>query len=51
METIMSFAKENFDLIVLAVSFLGVVVAVIALVYELKKKKKDKQKKEEESNE
>ena len=35
---IATFAKENFDLITLFVGLLGVVIAVVALVYEMKKK-------------
>lgn len=34
-----SWAKENFDLIMLLVGLLGVVVSVIFLIYELKKNK------------
>lgn len=42
METIMAWAKENYDLIGLLVGLAGVVIAVISLFYELKKKKADK---------
>ena len=42
METITTWAKENFDLITLFVGFVGVVVAVISLFYEIKKKKAQK---------
>jgi uncharacterized membrane protein len=45
MDTIMHWAKENFDLIILLVSMAGVVVAFLSLVYELKEKKKRKSKK------
>ena len=46
MESFMSWAKENFDLISLYVGLLGVVIAVIALVYEIRgKKRKNKGKK------
>ena len=38
---IATFAKENFDLITLFVGLLGVVIAVVALVYEMKKKKRN----------
>lgn len=34
-----SWAKENFDLIMLLVGLIGVVVSVISLIYELKKNK------------
>lgn len=40
MDTITTWAKENYDLIVLLVSVAGVVVACLSLVYELKAKKK-----------
>lgn len=39
MDTVMSWAKENFDLITLMVGFLGVIIGVISVIYELKKKK------------
>ncbi len=42
MNTIMAWAKENFDFITLLVGFLGVVIVVISLFYELKKKKAQK---------
>ena len=42
MNTIMSWAKENYDLITLFVGFAGLVVASLSLVYELKKKRKNK---------
>lgn len=40
MESITAFLKENYDLVNLVVGVLGVFVAVLALVYELKKKRK-----------
>ena len=40
MDSIMTFAKENFDLISLFVGILGVVVAVVALIVEIKKTRK-----------
>ena len=40
----MSWAKENFDLILLLVSVIGVAWSCFALVYELRKKKKGKRK-------
>ena len=39
------FLKDNFDMVILAVSMLGVLVACISLVYEMKKKKSKDQKK------
>lgn len=39
MDTIMSWAKENFQLITLFVGIVGVIVSIITAVYELKKKK------------
>ena len=42
METVSTFLKENFDLVTLLVGVLGVFIAIIALVYELKKKSKNK---------
>ena len=44
MDTIMAWAKENFDLITLLVGLVGVVIAVISFFYELKKKKNQKKK-------
>ena len=42
MNDITTWVKENFDFITLFVGFLGVVIAVISLFYELKKKKAQK---------
>ena len=39
MDAITTWAKENFDLISLFVGIIGVVVAAISLMYEIKKKK------------
>lgn len=39
METITTWAKENFQLIVLAVSVAGVLLAIISLILEVRKKK------------
>ncbi len=39
MDGITTFLKENYDLVSLMVGLLGVVVACIAVVVELKKKK------------
>ncbi len=42
LSAIMSWAKENFQLITLFVGLVGVVVSVITVVYEVKKKKEKK---------
>jgi hypothetical protein len=42
MDSIISFAKDNFDFITLVIGFIGVVIAVISLLVEAKKKKKKK---------
>ena len=42
MNSITTFLKENFDLVMLLVGILGVIVSIIALAAELKKKKKQK---------
>ena len=42
MDTMWDWAKENFDLISLFVGIIGVVIAVISLMYEIKKKKEKK---------
>ena len=47
LSTIMSWAKENFQLITLFVGLVGVVVSVITVVYEVGKKKKEKEKKKQ----
>ena len=39
MDTLSTWAKEHFDMILLLVGMAGVVVSVISLVYEIKKKK------------
>ena len=39
MDAIMTWAKENFDLITLLVGMVGVIVAVIPLFYEIKRRK------------
>lgn len=44
MDVISTWAKENFDLITMFVGLVGVVVACLSLVYELKKKRKNKKK-------
>ena len=43
MDAIWNWAKENYDLISLFVGLVGVVIAVISLMYEIKKKKEKKQ--------
>ena len=43
MDAISAWAKENFDLITLFVGFVGVVLAVISLILELKKRNQRKQ--------
>lgn len=40
MDTLISYLKENFQLINLLVGLLGVAIAVIALAYEVKRRKK-----------
>ena len=42
MDELMTWAKENYDLISLFVGLVGVVIAVISLMYEIKKKKEKK---------
>jgi len=42
MDSIVSWAKENFDLITLFVGLIGVVVSVVSVIYEIKKKKAQK---------
>lgn len=39
MESISSWAKENFQLICLLVSVIGVIVGIITVIVEMKKKK------------
>ena len=51
MDWLISFGKENFDLINLAVGFIGVVVAIIALMVEIKAKKRKKAKAKEKEKE
>ena len=48
METITTWAKENYDLICLLVGVIGVIIAFISLIYEIKKKKEQKEKESEE---
>lgn len=44
MDSIMTFLKENYDLLSLAVGLIGVLVATLALYLEVKKKKRNKKK-------
>lgn len=46
MDTLITFAKENYQLITLLVGLLGVIVAFIAVIYEFKAKKRNKHKKD-----
>ncbi len=46
MDTLFSFAKENYQLISLLVGLIGVLVAFLALIHELKVRKRNKQKKD-----
>jgi len=39
MDSLFTFAKNNFDLITLLVGFLGVVVSIISVIYELRERK------------
>ena len=42
MDSIITFCKENFDLITLLVGVIGVVISVISVIYELRQRKKKK---------
>ncbi len=44
MDSLITFAKENFDLINLAIGVIGVLIAIIAVIYEMKEKKRKKEK-------
>lgn len=44
MDGIMTWMKENYDLLTLLVAVVGVVVSCIAVVYETRKKKQSKKK-------
>ncbi len=44
MDTVMSWAKENFDLICLFVGVLGVLVSIVGVIYEIKVKKRNSKK-------
>ena len=51
MNSISQFAKENFQLILLLLSVLGVVIAFLSLVKEIQAKKRRNKKQEEAENE
>jgi hypothetical protein len=40
MDSISTWLKENYDLVSLLVGMIGVLIAFVALIYELKKRKK-----------
>jgi hypothetical protein len=42
MDSLIDFAKHNYDLITLLVAVLGVLLGVMSLFYEIKKKKRQK---------
>jgi hypothetical protein len=42
MDTLMNFAKENFQFIILFVGLLGVLISIWAVCVEIKKKRKKK---------
>ena len=44
MDSVTTFLKENYDLVTLFVAVIGVIIAVISMVYEMKKKSKNKKK-------
>lgn len=44
MDTVMSWAKENFDLICLFVGVLGVFISIVGVIYEIKVKKRNSKK-------
>ena len=44
MDSLITFAKNNFDLITLMVGVLGVVISVIAVIYEVRKRKQNSKK-------
>lgn len=44
MDSLITFAKNNFDLIILLVAVLGVIVSVISMIYEIKKRKRNSEK-------
>ena len=44
MDSLITFAKNNFDLIILLVAVLGIIVSVISMIYEIKKRKRNSEK-------
>ena len=46
MDTLITFAKENYQLITLLVAVLGVIIAIIAVIHELNTKKRKNQEKD-----
>ena len=44
MDSLSTFLKENYDLVTLLVAVLGVIIAFISMVYEMKKKSRNKKK-------
>jgi hypothetical protein len=44
MDAIMSWAKENYDLICLFVGGVGVLVSIISVIYEIKAKRRNRKK-------
>ena len=49
MNTIITFAKENYELICLLIGIIGIVIGFISLIHELKEKKKRRNNNSEES--
>ncbi|MCR5180389.1 MAG: hypothetical protein K6C30_04140 [Bacteroidaceae bacterium] len=50
MDSLITFAKENFDLITLLVGMVGVFIAFLSLVVELKKRRREKEKADDKSD-
>ncbi|MBO4802016.1 MAG: hypothetical protein J5545_09165 [Bacteroidaceae bacterium] len=44
MDSLITFAKNNFDVITLFVGVLGVAISVISVIYEVKKRKRNSKK-------
>ena len=44
MDSVTDFLKENYDQVTLFVAVLGVIIAFISMVYEMKKKSRNKKK-------
>lgn len=51
MDTLTTFAKDNFALISLFVGLIGVLIGIWSVCYEIRKKRKEKAKQEEKSGE